>query len=102
MAGDVTDSDFVESLVASTIARKRKVDVLVNIAGIHDAIPLLNLEEAAWDRVFSINLKSMFLLCRRVGKEMVKNEPEPSSTRRRSAGCVAVELVSPIRLPSVV
>lgn len=61
---DVTDRAFAPALVADTVARHGRLDVLVNVAGIlrtavtHEA----SLDE--WDRVLAVNLTGTFLCCR--------------------------------------
>lgn len=46
------------------------IDILVNAAGIYPCDPILEMTEAAWDRVLDINVKGMFLVsqefCRRL------------------------------------
>ncbi len=46
------------------------IDILVNAAGIYPCDPILEMTEAAWDRVLDVNLKGMFLVsqecCRRL------------------------------------
>ncbi|MBV9782555.1 MAG: SDR family oxidoreductase [Acidisphaera sp.] len=46
------------------------VDILVNAAGLYPSDPILEMSEAAWDRVMDVNVKGMFLtsqeFCRRL------------------------------------
>ncbi|MBN1190052.1 MAG: glucose 1-dehydrogenase [Dehalococcoidales bacterium] len=48
-----------------------KIDVLVNSAGANpQMVPLEDLEEWAWDTVFNVNVKGMFLVSQQVAKMM--------------------------------
>ena len=49
------------------------VDVLANCAGISVSKLLADLSEDEWDRVFNVNLKSIFLLNNLAAKNMIKN-----------------------------
>ncbi len=59
---DVSQSDDVRALVASALERFGGLDVLVNNAGFsHRMMPLVDLPEADWERVFAVNTKSVYL-----------------------------------------
>ncbi len=59
---DVTCSEQVVNL----IGRNPVVDVLFNCAGYVHSADILNTDEAAWRRSFSINVDAMFYLCKAV------------------------------------
>jgi 3-oxoacyl-[acyl-carrier protein] reductase len=63
MAVDVTRRDDVFAMVARTVARFGRLDILVNVAGVVSTGPAVTLAEAEWDRVLGINLKGTFLCC---------------------------------------
>jgi len=76
---DVSKSEDVNKMVAGTIEHFGKIDILVNNAGIGRATGALlspdhafveNLTEEEWDKVMSVNLKSVFLCCKAVVKRM--------------------------------
>jgi NAD(P)-dependent dehydrogenase (short-subunit alcohol dehydrogenase family) len=74
MKGDVSDAGFVDGMIAETVRRFGRLDVLVNNAGI--AIETGGLEtvtDQIWDRIMSVNLKGTFLCIRRAVPEMLKN-----------------------------
>src|ERR1051326_1175928 len=50
-----------------------RLDVLVNNAGVQTWKPLLDLEEAEWDRVIDTNLKGCFLCTQRAARHMKTN-----------------------------
>lgn len=68
---DVGDKAQVERFVDDTIAWHGDApDVLVNNAGIQTWSPLLDLDEADWDRVIRTNLKGCFLVTQTVARRM--------------------------------
>ena len=58
---DVSQEDAVRDMVAATLARFGRIDVLFNNAGISPAGRVTEIEESAWDECLNINLKSVFL-----------------------------------------
>ena len=60
---DAANPTSCRTLIAQTI-EESGLDVLCNIAGVLDWGPLLEFEDARWDRVIAINLSSVFHLCR--------------------------------------
>jgi 3-oxoacyl-[acyl-carrier protein] reductase len=61
MACDVSRAKDVQRAVDKTIARFGRVDILVNNAGTsHRNQPMLEVDEATFDRVFAVNVKSIF------------------------------------------
>jgi len=61
---DLTVSGAPTALVAATVERFGTVDILVNNAGYFPRRPWHEIDEAEWDHMLSINLKSAFLCCR--------------------------------------
>ena len=66
MALDVSRRDEVERVVASTLERFGRIDVLVNNAGIHVAKPVMETTEDEWDRTIDVNLKGAYLCSKAV------------------------------------
>lgn len=59
---DVTVSADFARLVAETLARFGRIDVMVNNAGIsHANQPMLSVSEAEFDRLYEVNVKSIYL-----------------------------------------
>lgn len=70
---DVTVAAQVSEMARKALKAFGRIDVLVNCAGGSGAdrsIPLLTMEEEVWDRIVNLNLKSVYLCCRAVGKMM--------------------------------
>jgi NAD(P)-dependent dehydrogenase (short-subunit alcohol dehydrogenase family) len=61
---DVSSGPEVAGMVAKTVETYGRLDVLVNNAGIALAANVLETEEADWDRVMAVNLRSVFLGCK--------------------------------------
>jgi NAD(P)-dependent dehydrogenase (short-subunit alcohol dehydrogenase family) len=63
---DVSRGDQVAATVEACLGTFGRIDVLVNNVGIAMVGGPKELDEAAWDRIMGINLKSVFLTCRHV------------------------------------
>jgi 3-oxoacyl-[acyl-carrier protein] reductase len=60
---DVSKRADIDNLVAETVKRFGTVDIVVNNAGFtHRNQPLLDVDEATFDRVYAINVKSIFFM----------------------------------------
>ena len=72
MAGDVTRKAFAQSCVDAARSEFGRIDILLNNAGITHASSFLDLDEADFDRVLGVNLKSYFLFGQAVARAMVE------------------------------
>ena len=63
---DVSRGDDVAAMMKACVERFGRIDVLVNNVGIAEVGGPVELSEEAWDRMFDINVKSMFLTCKHV------------------------------------
>jgi NAD(P)-dependent dehydrogenase (short-subunit alcohol dehydrogenase family) len=72
VACDVADAGDVDRMVAATLDRFGRIDVVVNNAGISPVRKeLQDLTEEEWDRVLGVNLKGPFLVCRAVAPTLI-------------------------------
>jgi len=63
IAADVSRRDDVEKAAKTAIEALGRLDIVVNNAGVtHRNKPLMEVEEAEFDRVFAVNVKSIFLM----------------------------------------
>jgi len=69
---DVAESTSVRAMAEDVLAQWGRVDVLVNNAGVASRFPALELPEAEWDRVLSINLKGVFLCTQSLAPSMIQ------------------------------
>ena len=65
-AADVAKADSVASMVTACVNAFGRIDVLVNNVGIARVGGVVSTEEADWDLVNDVNLKSVYLVCRQV------------------------------------
>jgi NAD(P)-dependent dehydrogenase (short-subunit alcohol dehydrogenase family) len=70
VTGDAGEEADAAALVATTLDRFGKVDVLVNNAGVYPEVPWDELDLAEWRRVMAVNLDSVFLCCKAVDGPM--------------------------------
>jgi 3-oxoacyl-[acyl-carrier protein] reductase len=63
---DVTSRAANEQMVARTLERFGRIDILVTVAGVVSQGNAETLAEAEWDRVMAVNLKGVFLSCQAV------------------------------------
>ena len=74
VACDVTRFDQVQALVAQATARFGGPDIVINNAGTtHRNQSMLDFDEATFDRVFSVNVKSIYHMARAVVPVMKAN-----------------------------
>lgn len=74
---DISRADDVDRLVSTAVERYGRLDVMVcnaGIAGRHSK-PLLETTEEDWDAIMAVNLRGVFLCCKRGIGEMVGQEP---------------------------
>jgi len=67
---DVSRQSEVDKMMKKITAEFGKLDILVNNAGIYPFMPFMKMTEADWDRVMSVNLKSVFLCSQAAAKIM--------------------------------
>lgn len=67
IAADVSKAADVERATAETLTAFGRIDILVNNAGIsHRNQPMLDVGEAEFDKVFAVNVKSIYLFAKSV------------------------------------
>jgi NAD(P)-dependent dehydrogenase (short-subunit alcohol dehydrogenase family) len=74
---DVSDAKQVDGLVRRCLDEFGRIDILVNNAAApacSDRVPVVDLDEGAWDLVQRVNVKGTFLCCRAVARAMIARD----------------------------
>lgn len=72
IAGDVSNESDVQRMGLKVKEHFGTVDILVNAAGITMVSPSEELARENWDQCLNINLTGTFLMCREIGREMIR------------------------------
>ena len=77
LEADASRWDDLDRLVTAAIDRGGRLDVMVNNAGISGRYSksLLETEEDDWDAIMTVNLRGVFLGCKRAVAAMLEQEP---------------------------
>ena len=104
VAADVSSKPQVDAAIAEAVGRLGRIDVLVSNAGITHAADFLDLDEADFDRVLAVNLKSCFLVGQAVARHMVATPPTTDDERGAIVHLSSVNavLAIPNQVPYVV
>ena len=71
VACDVSKTAQIDALVGAAQAHFGPIDILFNNAAIFDLAPLLESDEAMYDRLFAVNVRGMFFVMQKVLAQMV-------------------------------
>ncbi|MWV60106.1 glucose 1-dehydrogenase [Rathayibacter sp. VKM Ac-2754] len=63
---DVRDEAAVESVIGDVVSRFGRIDTLINNAGVNVEGLIEDLDVAAWDRCFEVNVRGTFITCKAV------------------------------------
>jgi NAD(P)-dependent dehydrogenase (short-subunit alcohol dehydrogenase family) len=69
---DVADRSSLDKLLQECVAAFRKVDILVNAAGITKRAPTVDYAEEDWNRIMDTNLTGTLRTCQVFGKHMIE------------------------------
>ncbi|MDR2183002.1 MAG: SDR family oxidoreductase, partial [Clostridiales bacterium] len=75
---DVTDAEACKKFADYAAEKYKKIDILINNAGITRDAMTAKMTDASWDDVMAVNLKGVFNLVRHIGPFM----------ERQGAGCI--------------
>jgi NAD(P)-dependent dehydrogenase (short-subunit alcohol dehydrogenase family) len=67
---NVEDRGSLERLLATTLAQYRRVDMLVNCAGVNSASAYLDVKDEDWQHVLDVNLRGTHWGCQIFGRHM--------------------------------
>lgn len=71
---DITQEEQVDQMVAETIKRFGKIDILVNNSGIELRAPAAEMSLESWQKVMETNVTGTFLCSQRVGRTMISRK----------------------------
>jgi len=71
---DVSKPDQVNYMVNTVIGKLGKIDILVNVAGVLREGLAVDFNENDWDLLMNVNAKGVFLCCKYVAREMIKQK----------------------------
>lgn len=92
---DVTSPEAVDAMVTKAVATFGKVDILLNNAGMNIRKPVVELAADEWDKVLNTNLKGIFLVAQRVGKEMIKQKSGKIINIASILGLIGLPMLAP-------
>ena len=69
---DITDVVQVKSMVSKVVERYRKLDILINNAGLYAKGDASNTDEGQWDKIMNVNLRAAFLCSKNCIPQMIK------------------------------
>jgi NAD(P)-dependent dehydrogenase (short-subunit alcohol dehydrogenase family) len=70
ITGDVTDRAQIQAVIDRMLSETRRIDILVNSAGITKQVPSFEVEDALWNQIMETNLKGVWNTCQMVGRVM--------------------------------
>ena len=68
---DVSKRSEVKNMITKALDKYKKIDYLINFAGINRDAPFLEMSDEEWDSVIAVHLKGTFICC----QEFAKNIP---------------------------
>ena len=90
--GDIANAADRQRLVAETVAKFGRIDLLVNNAGVAPKVraDLLDAGEESFDRLYAINLKGPYFLTQLVAKQMLQQSPDAEGFRGRIVNVTSI------------
>ncbi|HEX8359510.1 MAG TPA: SDR family oxidoreductase [Longimicrobium sp.] len=90
MAVDASQPEQVHAMIERAVAEMGRIDVLCNNAGIGSTTDVVDCEPDDWDRVMTVNVRSVFLGCKYAVPHMVRQGRGAIVNTASVAGMVGV------------
>jgi NAD(P)-dependent dehydrogenase (short-subunit alcohol dehydrogenase family) len=71
---DVTSAEQVGAAARQILGEFGKCDIIVNNAGINQQTPFMEMELKEWRQIMTVNVESMFLICKALAGSMIEKE----------------------------
>ena len=98
LVGDVTDAKSVQSMTSEAFDRFKRIDILINNAGINtgfeDRVTVDKFNDETWDRIISVDLEGVYLCSKYVSRHMIEANSGRIINIGSVAGVVALRLQS--------
>jgi 3-oxoacyl-[acyl-carrier protein] reductase len=90
--GDIAVAADRTRLIADTVKKFGRIDLLVNNAGVAPTVraDLLDAGEESFDRLYAINLKGPFFLTQLAAKQMLQQKPDAEGCRGRIVSITSI------------
>ena len=71
---NVSKREEVKTLIEFTLQKYKKIDVLINNAGIDQILPFMDIKEEDWNKMIQTNLNSVFYCCQEALENMIHHK----------------------------
>lgn len=87
---DLSDKESISQFIKNVINKSKKIDILINNAGINIIEPIDELKEENWQKVLDVNLTGPMILIKEISKKMKKNNNDGKILNVSSIfGCIS-------------
>ena len=73
LKGDISKSKEAEKIIRTLIEKRKKINILVNNAGVYNRKKFEDISQKDWEKTFTVNLTSSYNLCKLVIPYMPSN-----------------------------
>ena len=71
---DLSDPNVIDTVTKDAVSAFGRIDILVNNAGVTPVYSAIDYPETEFDKVMALNVKSLFMLCQKIGGHMMENK----------------------------
>ncbi len=84
---DLAEVASIQAMVEKTVRQWQRIDILVNVAGIIQAKPLLEITEGDWDPIIAVNQKGLVFCLQAAAQQMIRQIPPEVRAAGRAERC---------------